>query len=184
LDSASDITLTASIILPVFFFFESDKLEDVATYFIMYAETILIANSVKDFVKIALPRYRPYTYYDDTKEEMLKDEDSSRSFFSGHTAIAFSAASFLTSIYSKAYPEDPYRYFIYAIAYGGASVTGLLRIKAGMHFFTDVIAGAGWGTFMGFLIPKLHEVKKGAKDNVDLVVYPDGMGNITCKVKL
>ena len=38
--------------------------------------------------------------------------------------------------------------------------TGYLRVSAGKHFPTDVIAGYAVGAFVGWLIPELHKRKK------------------------
>ena len=38
------------------------------------------------------------------------------------------------------------------------SQAGWLRVRAGRHYPTDVLAGAALGTFIGWLVPRLHEV--------------------------
>lgn len=53
----------------------------------------------------------------------------------------------------------------------GASVlpltVGYLRVRAGEHFYTDVITGAIVGGSIGWLIPKLHLTK-----NTNVNLYP------------
>ncbi len=60
-------------------------------------------------------------------------------FPSGHTATAFAGAEFLRQEYKNVSPW-------YGIAgYAVASTTGILRMYNNMHWFRDVIAGAGFG---------------------------------------
>jgi len=60
-------------------------------------------------------------------------------FPSGHTATAFAGAEFLRQEYKEVSPW-------YGIAgYAVASTTGILRMYNNMHWFRDVVAGAGFG---------------------------------------
>jgi hypothetical protein len=179
--TVSDVLCGAVIALPVIFFFD-DELSVVATNFVMYAETLLLSLGVKDISKTST-RYRPYAYFDSTPDSKLQDSDSAKSFFSSHTSSTFTAASFLTFYYSRMFPDGDGKYWIGAAAFGGAAATGALRIAAGRHFLTDVIAGAAWGTFIGYLIPKLHEVKPHEKDNaVSFSILPTEQGAVSFKI--
>jgi len=78
-----------------------------------------------------------------------------RSFFSGHTAMAFTAAS-LTCTYHNRMPLYGTRASDIAAcstAMGFAAVTALLRIVAEKHHFSDVVVGAIVGFLSGFLLP-------------------------------
>jgi membrane-associated phospholipid phosphatase len=60
-------------------------------------------------------------------------------FPSGHTATAFAGAEFLRQEYKDVSPW-------YGIAgYAIATTTGILRMYNNMHWFRDVVAGAGFG---------------------------------------
>jgi membrane-associated phospholipid phosphatase len=60
-------------------------------------------------------------------------------FPSGHTATAFAGAEFLRQEYKEVSPW-------YGIAgYAVATTTGILRMYNNMHWFRDVVAGAGFG---------------------------------------
>lgn len=61
------------------------------------------------------------------------------SFPSGHTAMAFMAAEFLHQEYKEVNPWIGYAGFFVA------SATGALRMYNNKHWFSDVVAGAGFG---------------------------------------
>ncbi len=79
--------------------------------------------------------------------------DARDSFPSGHTASAFSGASFIHFRYGfkQALPF-----------YGLATVTGYSRIHANKHHFTDVLAGAALAIGVNYLIV----TPKNATDNI------------------
>ena len=55
-----------------------------------------------------------------------------------------------------------------------ATLTGIARVKAGVHYPTDVIAGAIAGSAIGYLVPRLH--RKGGEGRLGVVVSPTRMG--------
>ena len=56
------------------------------------------------------------------------------------------------------------------------ATTAYLRVKAGRHFPTDVIAGYATGAIVGYLIPHLH---KKERKNSNLSWSPILMGDYT-----
>ena len=50
----------------------------------------------------------------------------------------------------------PHRTRNAALLFGGAAAVGTLRVAAGRHFPTDVLAGAALGSLIGWLIPTVH----------------------------
>ena len=73
-------------------------------------------------------------------EHRLRPDGSGyNSFPSGHTASAFAAAEFLRQEYRDISPWYGYAgYFV-------ATATGTLRMYNNKHWFSDVVAGAGFG---------------------------------------
>ncbi len=131
-------------------------MQDALTTLAMYAESAFITNTVKNLMKMAVHRVRPYMYFDDFPEDKVDDNDFQFSFPSGHTIDAFMNATFLSYTFCKYYPESRYRAPIIAASYGVAAVTGALRMASGNHFLTDVLGGAAMGTAIGFAVPFLH----------------------------
>jgi len=122
----------------------------------MYTEALLLTWGIKELGKNLFPRFRPYTYFPGAPEEDLKEGDFQRAFPSGHTALAFTAASFNTYVFNSYYPESPWGLTVGLISYSLAGGTGALRIASGNHHLSDVLTGAALGTLSGILVPWLH----------------------------
>lgn len=122
----------------------------------MYAETLLLANGIKEWTKLLVYRARPYMYFDDYPEDKLEDGDWNCSFPSGHTTLAFASAAFTTMVFCQCFPDSNWKYAVAGISFGMASITGGLRMASGNHFFTDVLVGAVLGTAVGFAVPYMH----------------------------
>jgi membrane-associated phospholipid phosphatase len=96
------------------------------------------------------------------------DGSSFNSFPSGHTALAFACAEFL-------YQEYKDVSIWYGIAgYTIAAGTGFMRMYNNRHWFTDVVAGAGFGILSTrlayWVFPKVRQlVYKTLKLNVSIV---------------
>jgi len=97
--------------------------------------TGLITNSIKDLTD----RERP-------------NHANDQSFPSGHTSRAFTAAALtsknLESLYLNETVESGIRIGVYTIA----SATAWARVEAGVHYPTDVLAGAALGNFLSRFI--------------------------------
>jgi membrane-associated phospholipid phosphatase len=103
------------------------------------------------------------------------------SFPSGHTMGAFAAAEFLAQEYGDQSP-------IYTIAgYTVAVTTGVLRVYTRNHWFSDVVAGAGFGiasTKLAYLVyPAIrkwltHSDKNGNSTFI-MPSYQDGMAGLS-----
>jgi membrane-associated phospholipid phosphatase len=82
--------------------------------------------TIVDGLKFVTHRARPYS-------------TDKLSFPSGHTGAAFLAAEFLAQEYSDKSP-------VYSvIGYTMAATTGVLRLYDREHWFSDIVAGAGFG---------------------------------------
>ena len=81
-----------------------------------------------------------------------------RSFYSGHTTLAFALATSMGTVASmRRYRLAP---LVWALGIPLATLTGLLRMSADRHYLTDVLTGAVLGGGMGFLGPFLHRKQK------------------------
>lgn len=82
--------------------------------------------TVTDGLKYVMHRVRPYG-------------TDPLSFPSGHTGAAFMAAEFLAQEYGEKSP------WYGVLGYSIATTTGILRIYGRAHWFSDCVAGAGFG---------------------------------------
>ncbi|TDG36292.1 phosphatase PAP2 family protein [Pedobacter changchengzhani] len=123
----------------------------------LYLTSAAIMGASTHFIKKGVGRLRP-------------DASGNNSFPSGHTASAFMAAEFLHQEYKDVNPWIGYAgYFV-------ATATGTLRMYNNKHWFSDVVAGAGFGmasTKISYLIypyiKRLFINKKGG--NFTLMPY-------------
>lgn len=173
LDRAGDISLVAAMAAPAVLL-ATDK-DEWFTVGVMYAETLLIANGIKELTKLCVTRARPYMYYDPNTlpEDDLEDGDFANSFPSGHATMSFAGATFASYTFSKYFPDSPYRYAVTGGSYALALATAALRIKSGNHFMTDVMTGAVIGSATGFLVPWLHTFN--TKNDLNLGLTGNGV---------
>jgi len=128
------------------------SMNTLVTYGIMYAQAAILSYGTRVLMRNNLTRFRPY--YHDGRE--LRAEHRHDSFPSGHTTVAFMSAAFFAAAVSQEHPDSRWKRPAIAGSYAFATGIGAMRMLSGMHFFTDVIAGAAIGSFYGWLIPYLH----------------------------
>jgi membrane-associated phospholipid phosphatase len=149
-----------------------DRPEAIISYGVMYAEAFFLTFGTKDLLKALVNRDRPYRYFDPFPAG--QEGDYHNSFPSGHTALAFMSAAFLTSTFSAEFPDSPWKLPLITAAYSLALTVGAARISSGNHFLSDVLAGAAIGSLYGYLIPALHLRKRGEDQPVEFTPTPGG----------
>jgi len=105
--------------------------------------TVLSATIVAGILKYSINRPRPYVTYPYIEKET---GGGSPSFPSGHTSGAFALA---TSV-SMAYPK----WYVIAPSYIWAVAVGYSRMDLGVHYPSDVLAGAVIGAGSAYLCYK------------------------------
>jgi undecaprenyl-diphosphatase len=172
LDVTSDVFQYTTAAIPVMFAFLC-RIDQAAAIGVVYLEALSWAFAAKNLLKFLVPRYRPYLYSGGGPAS----SESTDSFPSGHATIAFTAAAFSLYTFQTYFPSSPYLLPLALASYGLASLTATFRVVSGMHFLTDVLAGALLGTAMGYGIPLLHRAwaKKGGKSEVALAASPDAI---------
>lgn len=142
----------------------------------MYAEVIGLTFGITELTKNLTHRIRPYMYNTelsiDERYEMNDSGDSEKSFYSMHTAFAFSSATFLSKVYTDCYGKSTQSKWIWAGSLTFATAIGVSRIYSGQHFPTDVIMGALVGGLTGYIIPVLHKNKN---SSTTWLVSPNGI---------
>jgi membrane-associated phospholipid phosphatase len=154
LDITSSILQYTAAALPLALAFFVPR-EDLIPMGVVYLESLSFAVGAKNVVKYLLPRWRPYVYLGGAAGVAAAEDD--QSFPSGHATVAFAAAGAGVSLFADSFPDSPWFWPFAAGAYSLAVLTASFRVASGMHFLTDVLAGAALGSLCGYLIPFLHE---------------------------
>lgn len=126
--------------------------------FMIDAESFAMSATVLALTRNLVGRERPYVQDcdSDAAHHGCGTDDARRSFMSGHTAMAFTAAGLICTHHSEL---DIYGgaadTATCVLATSAAAAVGALRMMADNHYATDVLAGAAVGAFSGFILPRL-----------------------------
>lgn len=132
--------------------FKNDK---VVTTTLLATQAYITGGAIGTLLKYLTGRQRPSYYGNDSIEaeptfhgpfsaagRSYKGQTISSSFPSGHTTVAFAAAT----VFALEYKDKP---LIPIIAYSAASLIGISRITENKHWATDVLVGAALGYLSG-----------------------------------
>jgi membrane-associated phospholipid phosphatase len=117
-------------------------------------ESVILATSITGFLKGTMGRARPFVTNDTNPTDFRVGggfgSADRQSFPSGHTTTAFAVASSVTSEVRRLHPSAVK--FVAPVMYGGATMVGLSRMYHNKHWASDVVLGAGIGTFSGLKV--------------------------------
>ena len=130
----------------------------------MYAESGSLALALTDITKIAVRRPRPIDYQRcplepngaESTNPGCGSTDLGLSFWSGHAAGVAAIGATATYLAFMRDPNSARPWITLVVATALDSFVSVERVRAGMHFPTDVIAGALAGAAIGVLVPHLH----------------------------
>ena len=139
---------------------KNERLADVGWH---GTEALIVGELVAVVIKGTMGRQRPYVEPRNSNSYQLfrgfGGSDKFRSFPSGHSTSAFAAAAAVSSETSRFWPET--RWIIGPILYAGAALTGVSRMYNNRHWASDVLVGAGIGTFAGLKVVRYHHTHPG-----------------------
>jgi hypothetical protein len=161
---ASDIMLNAAIALPlglnaldVGLSDPPDGWEGYAADTTVMAEALSINYALFTVAKYAVLRPRPYAYDQAAGTRRRTSTDATLSFYSGHASTSFCMAAAYGYTFMKRHPGSGLVVPVWIAGEALAATVAYLRVRSGMHFWTDVLAGAAAGTAVGLLVPWAHE---------------------------
>jgi membrane-associated phospholipid phosphatase len=137
------------------YIFNNSKMQ---TTTLLATQAYLTGGAMESVLKLLSGRQRPFitdssrveaepTFYGPF-HKTLKGTNGKRinsSFPSGHTTVAFAAAT----VYAMEYKDRPW---VPIVAYTAATAIGLSRITENKHWITDVVSGAALGYLSGRLV--------------------------------
>jgi membrane-associated phospholipid phosphatase len=106
-----------------------------------------------ELLKVGVHRSRPELYRADAPAA-AGNADSRKSFPSGHTSLAFAAATAYATLALRQHLPHAKRNAV--LLYAAATAVGALRVAGGKHFPTDVLAGAALGSGIGWATARFH----------------------------
>jgi hypothetical protein len=129
---------------------------------VILQEALMISSSLSSYAKSFPIHSTPLTYDSRVSEKEKMIPQNVSSFFSNHTATAFTTAVFTGYTYQLRHPGSKTVPWVWGTSLGLAAGVGGLRILAGKHFPTDVVAGAAVGALSGYLVPRMHLRRRNA----------------------
>jgi membrane-associated phospholipid phosphatase len=129
----------------------NDKMKDLGWH---TTEAAIVGLAITEILKGAVGRSRPFVSNDtnphDFKFGAGYTSSNRQSFPSGHATIAFAAAAAASSEVSRMWPKMTW--VVGPILYTSAGFVGLARMYQSQHWASDVVLGAGIGTFAGLKV--------------------------------
>jgi membrane-associated phospholipid phosphatase len=122
----------------------------------LIVQGIAASAAANQLVKFTAGRQRPYAHAD--PRPFAEDPDQNVSFYSGHTALAFSTVVSTGTVMARR--NSPYAPWVLGIGLPAAAGVGALRIAADKHYLTDVLTGALVGSGIAFLVVWLHPMEE------------------------
>ena len=162
----SDVLLLGCLVLPGALVFSQESRQDFDKIGLMYAETLLLVNGLAQIAKGAFQRIRPFAYNPDAPYEPKLTAEARKSFYSGHATNAFSGAVFFATVFNEYHSSSSLKPVVWGGSLLAAGATAYLRVAAGKHFPTDVLAGAAIGGILGYWIPRLHRAHEAENPGV------------------
>ncbi len=155
----SDGLLATSIAAPALYLTGSTIDDADGDRLLIYGQSMAINVALASITKQLVQRPRPYTYSSDPKvRAYLKSAgtDAYMSFYSGHAALSFGAATTGAYLLNTGDASPAAKNIAWGAGFGVAAMTAALRVRAGKHFYSDVLVGSIVGASVGFLVPALH----------------------------
>ena len=150
----SNATLGVCSLLPMVSIISVKDEQQLKTQALITVESYLITIGLTNLVKGIVRRPRPYVYRE--RNSFLK-KDAGRSFFSGHTSMAFNGAVLAALMFQEENRESRWVAPMWIGGISMATLTGIFRVTSGNHFPTDVLAAALAGSIVGIGMVHLHQ---------------------------
>lgn len=142
-ESITPVTILAPLSIFSYALLKKDKQQ--LNKGIVLASSELLTSLLTTTLKLSIRRDRPFVTYPDIQKH---SSGGSYSFPSGHTSMAFSIATSMSLLYPK--------WYVISSSYIWACGVGYSRMYLGVHYPSDVLAGAILGAGSSYLCYKLQ----------------------------
>lgn len=153
---ASHALAYGSLALPLLHLANPNARKDFGKIAIMWGEVMALNYALTNLLKETVGRKRPLLYNPNVPMHEKLKAGSFKSFFSGHTSTTASMSFFFAYTFHKYNPGSKWRPVVWSLSAALPVVTGVLRYKAGKHYWTDIITGYIVGALVGVGVPWLH----------------------------
>lgn len=157
----SDAALYASVAMPLLQLINKNSRKDFGKVAAISAETFTLNLALTDFVKETVHRTRPLVYNPDVPLDTKYKKDNFKSFYSGHTSTVSAMSFSFAEMYAAYNPNSKLKPMVWSLCAAFPILTGVLRYKAGKHYWTDIITGYMAGAVVGLAVPYLHSTGLG-----------------------
>lgn len=157
--AVSDVLLIASVAAPIGYLMGATTEDADGDRLLLYSETLAVNLALFQAVKHLVQRPRPYLYSRSPEAARYATEagdDSRMSFYSGHAATTFCAATAGAYLLSASSGSRGARAMAWGGGFAAAATAANLRVRAGKHFYSDIAVGTVVGIAVGYAIPALH----------------------------
>jgi len=159
-NKASDVLMNGSYAMPFVLLAGKKTRKSFGQIMLLYGEAVSMNAGFTLITKFVFKRPRPYIFNETITDEYKTSRKARTSFISGHTSTTTVNCFFAAKIFSDFYPDSKWKPVVWTLAATIPAATATLRVTAGKHYPTDVIAGYAMGATIGVLIPHLHRNKK------------------------
>jgi membrane-associated phospholipid phosphatase len=146
---------------------------------VVFAEAQTLSAGLDLAVRSSRLHPRPLVYDRDAPPSDRLAGEASGSFYSGHASAAFLSATYFAYTWSLRHPGEAENAWIWAGALSAASGVAALRVAAGKHYLSDVVAGGAVGAALGLLFPWLHLSPEARAGKVGIGLGPDAVPTLS-----
>jgi len=152
----SDAALYTSVAMPLLLLINKNSRKDFGKVAAISAETFVVNLAITDLFKETVKRKRPLLYNENVPDDKKYKKDNFKSFYSGHTSTVSAMSFSFAEMYADYNPHSKLKPLVWSTCAAFPLLTGVLRYKAGKHFWTDVITGYIAGAMVGLATPYVH----------------------------
>lgn len=153
----SDVAMLGGMALPGLLYIDKDIRKDFRSILPMTLEMYFVTFGLTGLTKEIVKRKRPYLYNEEVPFDEKISKDATASFFSGHTSMTASSCFFTAKVFADYHPDSKWKPLVWTGASIIPALTGVMRYKAGKHYWTDILTGYAVGALTGILVPTIHK---------------------------